>query len=129
MWANNLQFPSDHHPPQIIPRPVNEMIVLTDDFESHLLKLALDDRERYLVSMLCFGRPRSPIDDDQAAAWAKRPKCMIEHKFRIAEFVIGVTDQHRVHSACWQARIVFFSDYDVNIVLAPQECPRPQEKQ
>ena len=52
---------------------------------------------------------------------------MVEHQFRIAEFVIRVTDQHCVHSACWQARIVFLSDEDVNIVLAPQQRSGPQE--
>ena len=43
--------------------------------------------------------------------------------------MIGVTDQHCVHSACWQARIVFFSDDDVNIVLTPQQRPGPQEEE
>ncbi len=122
-----LWLPCDHQPPQVIPRPVNEMIVLADDLESYLQKVALDDRERYLVSRFSFGRPRSPIDDDQAAARPKRPKCMIDHQFLIAEFVIGITDQHGVHSACWQARIVFSSDFDVDIVLAPQYSPRTQE--
>ena len=70
--------------------------------------------------MFRFGRARSPINDDDVAARPKRPKYMVEHQFRIAEFVIGVTDQHCVHSACWQARIVFFSDDDVNVVLTPQ---------
>jgi hypothetical protein len=40
------------------------MIVLADDLESLLPKLALDDRERDLVSMFRFGGPRSPINDD-----------------------------------------------------------------
>ena len=61
---SSLRLPSDHQPPQVIPRPINEMIVLADDLESLLPKLALDDRRRHLVSMFVFGRAGSPINDD-----------------------------------------------------------------
>ena len=96
------------------------MIVLADDLESCLPKLALDDRERHLVSLFRSDRARSPIHDDQVAAGPKRSNYMVEHQFRIAEFVVSVTEEHSVHSTCWQVRIVVFPDNDVNIVLTPQ---------
>jgi hypothetical protein len=40
------------------------MIVLADDLESLVPKLAHDDGERYLVSMLRFNGARGPINDD-----------------------------------------------------------------
>src|SRR5665213_1915660 len=118
--ASSLRLPTDQQPPRVIPRSINEMVVLADDLEPLLPKLPLDDGERYLVSMFRFGRARRPVDDDDIAARPKRLRNLIEYPFRIAEFVIGVADKHCVHSARWQARIPLFSDDGVNVVLAPQ---------
>jgi len=51
------------------------------------------------------------------AAPPKRPKYMIEHQFRIAEFVVCVTDHHSVHSAYGQSWIAFFSDFIGNVEI------------
>jgi hypothetical protein len=60
----SLWFPPDDQPPQVASRPINEMIVSTDDLESFLPKLVLDGCERNLVSMLSFGRAGTPVNDD-----------------------------------------------------------------
>jgi hypothetical protein len=112
----------------VVAGSINEMIIFAYDFESLSSKLALDGCERHFVPVFWFAT-RSPINDDQPAGPPKRLKDMSEHQFRIAEFVVSVADQYRVHGADRQARIVFFSDDGMKIVLTPQECPAPQEKQ
>ena len=59
-----LWFARDDEPPQIVAGPVNEMIVFADYRESRLPKLALDDFQRHLMSMLLFAHARSSINDD-----------------------------------------------------------------
>ena len=54
---------------------------------------------------------------------------MVEHHFRMAELVVGVANQHRIRTTRWQARIVFSSDHDVNVVLTSQQRPGPQEEE
>jgi hypothetical protein len=115
-----LRLPRGHEPPQVIPGPVNERIVFADDLEALVPKLSINGRERHLVRVLCFGRAGGAIHNDQAAARPKRAKYTIKDQLRIPEFVIGVTDQHRVYNICRQTRIIFFADNDLNIVLASQ---------
>lgn len=81
------------------------------------------------MSLFPFDGARSSINDHEAAARPQGLKYMIEHPFRSAEFVIRVTDQHRVHGARWQARIVRGSKDHIKVVIAPQQGPRPQEEQ
>jgi len=50
------------------PQPINEMIIVADDLEFTLSKVALDDGERRLVSMFRFGRSRRPVNEDDVAA-------------------------------------------------------------
>src|SRR5579872_5187903 len=118
-----LWLPTDCQPPYVFGRPDNERIVLAEDVKSLVPKLALDNLERHLMSMLRFACTRSPIYNHQATTRPKRLKYTIEDRFRTAEFVIGVTDEHGVHGTYWQAWIVFFVHYDVNIALASQQRP------
>ena len=94
----SLRFPTNHQPPQVIPRPINELIVLADDLESTPAKLARDDRQRHLMSVIRVSRAWTPIDDYDAAARPKRLTDPIEHHLRITELVVGVTDQHCIHA-------------------------------
>ena len=59
----SLGFPTNHQPPQVIPRPINEMIVLADDLESTPPKLACDGRQRHLMSVIRVSRARTPINN------------------------------------------------------------------
>ena len=105
------------------------MAVLADDLESLAPKLARDCGERHLVNMSLRNGAMSPVHDDYATTRPQRQKDMPQHRLWITEFVKGVADQHCVRRACWQARIVLFSDDRVNIVLSAQKRPRPQEEQ
>src|SRR5579871_1228036 len=99
------------------------------DPESSLPDFAVDRRKRHVVVAL-FHRPaRSPVNDDQAAARAKRARRVVEHRSRIVELVIRVADQYCVCCRRWQARVFFPCGNDVNVGLTPQKCPGPQEKQ
>ena len=105
------------------------MLVLADDLESMLPKLALDHHQRHLMRVIQVSCARTPINNYQASARPKRLTDPIQYRFRIAELVVGVGDQHRVHTTYWQARIVSFSDHDVNVMVTAQQRPRPQEEE
>ncbi len=50
---------------------------------------------------------------------------VIEHPLGITEFVKRVADQHGIGGACGQARIVFGSEDDVNVMPALQNQSGP----
>ena len=75
------------------------------------------------MSMLRFGRPGSPVYHHQAAARPKGLKYAVENGPGIAEFVIGITDQKRIHRAGRQVWIVVVPENNLNIVLASKQRP------
>ena len=105
-------------------------VLTIENCEAPLPKLFVDVVRSYFVVVslfLCFATHGAAVKHHEAPATPQRPEDMVDHRFRIGEFVIGVRNEHRVYRSDRQVWIIRISYLHMHIALTSEDRPNPKK--